>query len=122
MIFKPVFSRYVLSGLILNGLSFVTYVVLLQYLHFSPIMSVSIIYPIIICIYYLVQTYFVFNKNANFKNFVQFLFYIICLYFLNVFVLSIFTKILYINATMSQFLITISLIFLNYFIQQRIFK
>ena len=65
MIFEPIFLRYVFTGLILNGVGFVSFIILLQYFHFSPIMSISIQYPIIICIYYLTQTYFVFNKKAN---------------------------------------------------------
>lgn len=121
MIFKPVFLRYVISGLIINGLGFISFIVLLEYFNFSPLMSVVIQYPFVICVYYLMQSYIVFNKKINAKNLVQFLFYIICLYFLNIFILFICTEILYINAIMSQFLITISLIFLNFFIQERIF-
>ena len=122
MTIKPEFLRYVFSGLIVNGLGFVSFVVLLEYLRFSPIMSASIQYPIVFCIYYLMQTYFVYKKKPNYKNFVQFLLYIICLYFLNVFALFIFTKIYYINPILSQFLIISILIILNYFIQKRILK
>ena len=71
MIFKPVFLRYIFAGLILNGLSFIFFVVLLEYLHFSSIMAVSVQYPIIICIYYLIQTYFVFNKKANLEYLIK---------------------------------------------------
>jgi len=70
MIMNSQFLRYAFSGLIINALGFISYIILLKYLNFSPIMSVSILYQIIISIYYLMQTYFVFNKNVNLEKLV----------------------------------------------------
>ena len=120
MIFKSILSRYILSGLILNGLGFVFFVLLLNYLNFSPIMSISIQYPIIICIYYLMQTNFVFNEIPNSKNLVLFLVNIFFLYFLNVCALYFCTEIINLNALLSQFLITVILALINFIIQAKI--
>ena len=120
MIFKPVFLRYVFAGLILNGLGFVAFVVLLEYFHFSPIMSISIQYPIIICIYFLTQTYFVFNKKVNLENLVKFLLNIFFLYFLNIIALFICTEIFTFNALISQLFITAMLVLINFIIQKKI--
>ena len=120
MIFKPVFLRYVFAGLILNGLGFISFVVLLEYLHFSPIMSVSIQYPIIICIYYLMQTYFVFNKKANLENLVKFLLNIFFLYFLNICVLFVCIEIFTFHVIISQFCIMVILVLINFIIQKKI--
>ena len=78
------FLRYVLSGLIINSIGFISYIIFLRYLNFSTIISVSILYPIIISIYYLMQTYFVFNQKTKEKNLTKFLFNIFLLYFLNI--------------------------------------
>ena len=120
MIFKPIFLRYVFAGLILNGLGFVTFAILLQYFHFSPIMSISIQYPIIICIYYLTQTYFVFNKQVNLENLVKFLLNIFFLYFVNICSLFVCTEIFTFNAIISQLFITAMLVLINFIIQKKI--
>ena len=120
MIFKPTFFKYIFSGLILNGLGFVTFVILMQYFHFSPIMSISIQYPIIICIYYLMQTYFVFKKKINAKNLLQFLLNFFFLYSLNIIALFISIEILNFNAIISQFFILVILILINFIIQKKI--
>ena len=120
MIFKPVFLKYVFAGLILNGLGFVSFVALLEYFHFSPIMAVSIQYPIIICIYYLTQTYFVFNKKANLENLIKFLLNIFFLYFLNICMFFVCIEIFNLNPIISQFYIMVMLILINYTVQKKI--
>ena len=120
MIFKPVFLRYFFAGLILNGLGFISFVVLFEYFHFSPIMSASIQYPIIICIYYLVQTYFVFNKKLNLENLIKFLLNIFFLYFLNICALFVCIEIFSYNVIKSQLFITTMLILINFIIQKKI--
>jgi len=120
MIFKPIFLRYVFTGLILNGLGFVSFVILLEYFHFSPIMSAAIQYPIIICIYYLMQTYFVFKKKINAKNLLQFLLNFFFLYSLNIIALFVSIEILNFNAIISQFFILVILILINFIIQKKI--
>jgi putative flippase GtrA len=120
MIINSQFIRYALSGLILNCLGFVAFVALLKYLNFSPIMSASIQYPIIICIYYLMQTYFVFNKKINAKNLVQFLLNLLFLYFINIIALFTCVEILNLDAILSQFLILVILVLINFRIQNKI--
>ena len=120
MIFKPVFLKYVFAGLILNGLGFVSFVALLEYFHFSPIMSASIQYLIIICIYYLTQTYFVFNKKANLENLIKFLLNIFFLYFLNICMFFVCIEIFNLNPIISQFYIMVMLILINYTVQKKI--
>ena len=120
MIMNSQFLRYAFSGLIINALGFISYIILLKYLNFSPIMSFSILYPIIISIYYLMQTYFVFNQKIKAKNLTKFLFNIFFLYFLNVTALFICTEIFKLDEIFSQFFILILLILLNFFIQKKI--
>ena len=120
MIFKPVFLRYIFAGLILNGLGFIFFVVLLEYLHFSSIMAVSVQYPIIICIYYLIQTYFVFNKKANLENLIKFLLNIFFLYFLNICVLFVCIEIFTFHVIISQICIMVILVLINFIIQKKI--
>jgi putative flippase GtrA len=114
------FLRYAFSGLIINALGFISYIILLKYLNFSPIMSFSTTYPIIISIYYLMQTYFVFNQKIKAKNLTKFLFNIFFLYFLNITALFICTEKFKLDAIFSQFFILILLILLNFFIQKKI--
>ena len=120
MIMNSQFLRYAFSGLIINALGFISYIILLKYLNFSPIMSFSTIYPIIISIYYLIQTYLVFNQKIKAKNLTKFLFNIFFLYFLNITALFICTEIFKLDAIFSQFFILILLILLNFFIQKKI--
>ena len=120
MIMNSQFLRYAFSGLIINALGFISYIILLKYLNFSPIMSFSTIYPIIISIYYLMQTYLVFYQKIKAKNLTKFLFNIFFLYFLNITALFICTEIFKLDAIFSQFFILILLILLNFFIQKKI--
>ena len=120
MIFKPVFLRYIFAGLILNGLSFIFFVVLLEYLHFSSIMAVSVQYPIIICIYYLIQTYFVFNKKANLEYLIKFLLNIFFLYFINICALFVCIEIFTFDVIISQFCIMVMLILINFIVQKKV--
>ena len=120
MIINSQFLRYAFSGLIINTLGFISYIILLKYLNFSPIMSFSTIYPIIISIYYLIQTYLVFNQKIKAKNLTKFLFNIFFLYFLNITALFICAEIFKLDAVFSQFFILILLILLNFFIQKKI--
>ena len=99
---------------------FVCFVVLLEYFHFPPIMAASIQYPIIICIYYLTQTYFVFNKKANLENLVKFLLNIFFLYFLNICVLFVCIEIFTFHVIISQFCIMVILVLINFIIQKKI--
>ena len=120
MIMNSQFLKYAFSGLIINALGFISYIILFKYLNFSPIMSFSTIYPIIISIYYLIQTYLVFNQKIKAKNLTKFLFNIFFLYFLNITALFICTEIFKLDAIFSQFFILILLILLNFFIQKKI--
>ncbi len=120
MIINSQFLRYALSGLIINSLGLISYIILLEYLNFSPFMAISIQYPIIFCIYYLMQTYFVFNKKINAKNLAQLLLNLIFLYFLNIIALFSCIKILNLNAILSQFLIIVVLVSINFSVQKKI--
>ena len=120
MIVNSQFLRYALSGLIINALGLISYIIFLKYLNFSPFMAISIQYPIIFCIYYLMQTYFVFNKKINGKNLVQLLLNLILLYFLNIIALFFCIKILNLNVILSQCLIIVILASINFSVQRKI--
>jgi putative flippase GtrA len=120
MIVNSQFLRYALSGLIINALGLISYIIFLKYLNFSPFMAISIQYPIIFCIYYLMQTYFVFNKKINAKNLAQLLLNLIFLYFLNIVALFSCIKILNLNAILSQCLIMVILVSINFSVQKKI--
>jgi len=120
MIINSQFLRYALSGLIINSLGLISYIILLEYLNFSPFIAISIQYPIIFCIYYLMQTYFVFNKKINAKNLAQLLLNLIFLYFLNIIALFSCIKILNLNVILSQFLIIVILVLINFSVQKKI--
>ena len=120
MIVNPQFLRYVLSSLIINSLGFISYIILLEFLNFSAFMAISIQYPIIFCIYYLMQTYFVFNKKINAENLVQLFLNLILLYFLNIIALFFCIKILNLNVILSQCLIIVILASINFSVQRKI--
>ena len=120
MIVNPQFLRYVLSSLIINSLGFISYIILLEFLNFSAFMVISIQCPIIFCIYYLMQTYFVFNKKINAENLVQLFLNLILLYFLNIIALFFCIKILNLNVMLSQCLIIVILASINFSVQRKI--
>jgi len=120
MIVNPQFLRYVLSSLIINSLGFISYIILLEFLNLSAFMAISIQYPIIFCIYYLMQTYFVFNKKINAENLVQLFLNLILLYFLNIIALFFCIKILNLNVILSQCLIIVILASINFSVQRKI--
>jgi hypothetical protein len=120
MIVNPQFLRYVLSSLIINSLGFISYIILLEFLNLSAFMAISIQYPIIFCIYYLMQTYFVFNKKINAENLVQLFLNLILLYFLNIIALFFCIKILNLNVILSQCLIIVILVSINFSVQRKI--
>jgi len=120
MIINSQFLRYALSGLIINSVGLISYIILLEYLNFSPFIAISIQYPIIFFIYYLMQTYFVFNKKINAKNLAQLLLNLIFLYFLNIVALFSCIKILNLNTILSQCLIIVILVSINFSVQRKI--
>jgi len=120
MIFKLEFLRYAFSSLVLNSLGFISFVVFLEYLHVSPIMSVIVLNPIIFSMYYIMQTYFVFKKKINLKSLVQFLLNCFFFYFLNICAIFVCTKIFNFNAIISQFFILVMLGLINYLSQKKI--
>ena len=120
MIINSQFLRYALSGLIINSLGLISYIILLEYLNFSLFMAISIQYPIIFCIYYLMKTYFVFNKKINAKKLAHLLLNLIFLYFLNIVALFSCIKILNLNDILSQCLIMVILVSINFSFQKKI--
>jgi putative flippase GtrA len=115
--------RYGISGIILNTLGFIFFVILLKLFNYSPMISLSISYPIMIAIYYISQSLFVFRKKLNNIGSIKFLLNILFLYLVNTLLLFIWTEKFNFNPVIVQLLIIFFLILLNYFVQNKfIFK
>jgi putative flippase GtrA len=115
--------RYGISGIILNTLGFIFFEILLKLFNYSPMISLSISYPIMIAIYYISQSLFVFRKKLNIRGLIKFLLNILFLYLVNILLLFIWTERFNFNPTIVQFFSIFFLILLNYFVQNKfIFK
>lgn len=123
MVITSQLLRYGISGIILNTLGFIFYVILLKLFNYSPMISLSISYPIIIAIYYMSQSLFVFRKKLNIRDSIKFFLNILFLYLVNILLLFIWTEKFNFSPTMVQLFIIFFLILLNYFVQNKfIFK
>jgi putative flippase GtrA len=115
--------RFGISGIALNVLGFIFYVILLKLFNYSPIISLSISHPIMIVIYYISQSLFVFKKKLNISDSIKFFLQILFLYVVNILLLFIWTEKFNFSPTIVQFFIMFFLILLNYFVQNKfIFK
>jgi putative flippase GtrA len=123
MVITSQLLRYAISGIVLNVLGFAFYVILLKLFNYSPMISLSISYPIIITLYYISQFLFVFRKKLNIRGSIKFFLNILFLYLVNILLLFIWTEELNFNPTIAQIFIMFFLILLNYFVQNKfIFK
>jgi len=123
MVITSQLLRYGISGIVLNVLGIVFYVILLKLFNYSPMISLSISYPIIIALYYISQSLFVFEKKLNFRDSIKFFLNILFLYVVNILLLFIWTEKFNFNPTIVQLFIMFFLILLNYFFQNKfIFK
>jgi len=123
MVITSQLLRYAISGIVLNVLGIVFYVILLKLFNYSPMISLSISYPIIIALYYISQSLFVFEKKLNFRDSIKFFLNILFLYVVNILLLFIWTEKFNFNPTIVQLFIMFFLILLNYFFQNKfIFK
>jgi putative flippase GtrA len=123
MVITSQLLRYGISGIVLNVLGFIFYVILLKLFNYSPMISLSISYPIIITLYYISQFLFVFRKKLNIRGSIKFFLNILFLYLVNILLLFIWTEELNFNPTIAQIFIMFFLILLNYFVQNKfIFK
>jgi putative flippase GtrA len=123
MVITSQLLRYGISGIVLNVLGFIFYVILLKLFNYSPMISLSISYPAIIAIYYISQSLFVFRKKLNIRDSIKFFLNILFLYLVNILLLFIWTEKFNFSPTIVQFFIIFFLILLNYFVQNKfIFK
>jgi putative flippase GtrA len=123
MVITSQLLRYGISGIVLNVLGFIFYVILLKLFNYSPMISLSISYPIMIVIYYISQSLFVFEKKLNFRDSIKFFLNILFLYLVNILLLFIWIEKFNFNPTIVQFFSIFFLILLNYFVQNKfIFK
>jgi putative flippase GtrA len=123
MVITSQLLRYGISGIVLNTLGFIFYVILLKLFNYSPMISLSISYPIIIALYYISQSSFVFRKKLNIRDSIKFFLNILFLYLVNILLLFIWTEKFNFNPTIVQLFIMFFLILLNYFFQNKfIFK
>ena len=120
MILKSILLRYFLSGLTLNFIGFLFYILLLKFFKFSPILSVSISFPIINFLYYFTQVMFVFKREVKIFNFVKFIFNVLLIYFLNILFLLFFIETLLLDPVFSQFFVLIILVIFNFIVQKKI--
>jgi putative flippase GtrA len=123
MVITSQLLRYGISGIVLNTLGFIFYVILLKLFNYSPMISLSISYPTIIVIYYISQSLFVFRKKLNIRDSIKFFLNILFLYLVNILLLFIWTEKFNFSPTIVQLFIILFLILLNYFVQNKfIFK
>ena len=120
MILKFFLLRYFLSGFTLNFIGFLFYILLLKFFKFSPILSVSISFPIMNFLYYFTQVMFVFKREVKILNFVKFIFNVLLIYFLNILLLLFFIETLLLDPVFSQFFVLIILVIFNFIVQKKI--
>jgi putative flippase GtrA len=123
MVIKSQLLRYGISGIIINTLGFIFYLILLKLFNIPPMISLSISYPIIIAIYYISQSLFVFKKKINNRVTIKFFLNMLFLYLVNILLLFICAEKLNFGPIIVQFFIMFFLILLNYLVQSKfIFK
>ena len=110
--------RYALSGVLLNTLGFLFYVIMLKFFNLSPIISVSISYSAIMTIYLFSQSLYVFKKKLSIIILYKFLLNALLFYLLNLLLLLIFLEIINFNPIKAQFFIMCFLILFNFFFQK----
>ena len=111
--------RFGLSGLFFNLIGFIFYVYLSNY--FNPIISLLISYPIIIICYFYIQNFYVFTmQKLKIQNLIKFFLNSFFLLFSIFFLLLITTEIFFFDHKVSQFLIMIFLIIINFTVQKKI--
>ena len=119
--YKTEFIKYLISGFILNLISFIFYGYLIIKLEFEVIISITMVYLFIIPIYFISQNFFVFKKNNIKKGrLLKFLVNIIIFYLLNIFLIYILIDLLSYDKLISQFLILILLAILNFISQKKL--
>ena len=119
--YKTELIKYLISGFILNLISFIFYGYLIIKLEFEVIISITMVYLFIIPIYFISQNFFVFKKNNIKKgSLFKFLVNIIIFYLLNIFLIYILIDILSYDKLISQFLILILLAILNFISQKKL--
>ena len=111
--------RYIISGVIVNIFGFIFYIILLKIFNLSPFLSTSIMYPIIIVIYYLSQSFFVFKKKLTLKFFIKYLINFFVFYLINIALLFIFIEMVNLKAIPSQFFIILLMSLVNYLSQKK---
>lgn len=112
--------RYAISGIVLNALSFLSYIILLKFFNFSPTLSVTIQFPLILLIYFFSQSIFVFKKKINTKSIIIFFINILFLYLFNILLLFIFVTKYSFEPIVTQLFIMLSLVVINFIIQKKI--
>lgn len=119
--YKTEVINYLISGFFLNILGFIIYCYLTIKLEIKATISITILYLIMIPIYFISQNFFVFKKN-NIKKMriLKFSINLLIFYILNIILIFILTEKLNFDQIISQFLILILLITLNFFSQKNL--
>ena len=111
--------RYIISGVIVNSFGLIIYIILLKIFNLSPFQSTSILYPFIVVVYYLSQSFFVFKKKLTFKIFIKYLINFFVFYLINIVLLFIFIEMVNLKAIPSQFSIILLMFLVNYLSQKK---
>ena len=119
--YKTEVINYLIAGFFLNILGFIIYCYLTIKLEIKATISITILYLIMIPIYFISQNFFVFKKN-NIKKMriLKFSINLLIFYILNIILIFILTEKLNFDQIISQFLILILLITLNFFSQKNL--
>lgn len=115
--------KYIFSGILINLLGYVLYVIFIRYLNFSAYISLLVSYLVSIIVYYFSQTFYVFKVKVNFNTFLKFLLNTVSIFLLNISCLFVSIQFLGFDELLSQLYIMFFLVIINFINQKNlIFK
>lgn len=120
---KKYFTRYIINGLVLNGGSFLIYILLTSiFFSFRPLYVVIFLNPLFIFINYILQNAYVFNSQPSIKQSLKYLILVFGSYCFNIFSIYLLVDIFYLNHIFVQALVVIVIATASFFIGKKIFS
>lgn len=114
------FIKFVVSGLINTGLTYIVYLILLKYMDYTFAYSISYISGILIS--YLLNSLFVFKERISFKKFLKFPLIYIVQYLINLSMVFIFVDQLKLSAQIVPIIVILITIPITYLLSKIIIK
>ena len=112
--------KYIFSGILINLLGYVLYVIFIRYLNFSAYISLLVSYLVSIIVYYFSQTFYVFKVKVNFNTFLKFLLNTVSIFLLNISCLFVSIQFLGFDELLSQLYIMFFLVIINFINQKKL--